>query len=58
MKTVIVAFYIECEDQAILERVLSREGCAFLDATNYDPYTKLGSNFHTLESIEADLECK
>lgn len=54
----IANYYIEYGDKDKLEKMLYANGFAFYDATNYDPYTKSGSNFLTIESIEADLECK
>jgi hypothetical protein len=60
MPYIIVNFYIEVPEnkQVDLERLLSSNGFAFYDATNMDCYTKANSNFDTLESIEADIECK
>lgn len=33
-------------------------GCGVYDATSSDPYTAIGSMFHTLDEIEVDLEGK
>jgi hypothetical protein len=57
----IVNFYIEVESDPRwieLESLLREHKYAFLDATANDPYTRRGSNYSTLESIEADLDCK
>lgn len=57
----ILNYYVEVkndEDLTKLETLLVYNNFPFYDATVFDPYTGKDSNYSTLESIEADLECK
>ena len=65
----ILAYYIEVctnpvdperciNSQRALEDLLVKHHFAFLESTEVDHYTRNGSNYRTLDDIEADIECK